>query len=78
MSSLPAHLEAGVKAQGDLRVSISQFLVVTGSRRSDEKNNSKFFVQFIHTEQKNETSSLSAGLKIGNCGIKELKTHFQF
>ncbi len=62
MSSLPAHLQAGVKAQGDLRVSVSQFLVVTGSRRSREKKH-KFFVQFIHTEQKKETLSLPAGHK---------------
>jgi hypothetical protein len=60
MSSLPAHLEAGVKAQGDLRVGVSQFLVVTGSRRSGEKKH-KFFVKLIQTEQKNETLSLSAG-----------------
>jgi hypothetical protein len=42
MSSLPAHLQAGVKAQGDLRVGVSQFLVVTGSRRSGEKKQKNF------------------------------------
>jgi hypothetical protein len=42
MSSLPAHLEAGVEAQGDLSVGVSQFLVVTGGRRSDEKKPTNF------------------------------------
>jgi hypothetical protein len=66
MSSLPAHLQAGVKAQGDLSVGVSQFLIVTGSRHSGE-NNTNFPIQLIQQEQKNETLSLSAGFKIGNC-----------
>ena len=59
MSSLPAHLQAGVKAQGDLRVGISQFLVVTGSRRSGTKKTNKFACPIHEKEQKNETLSLS-------------------
>jgi hypothetical protein len=78
MSSLPAHLQAGVKAQGDFRVSISQFLVVTGSRRSGENNNNKFSCPFYTARTKKETLSSSAAFKIDNCGIKELKIHFQF
>jgi hypothetical protein len=50
MSSLPAHLEAGVKAQGDLSVGVSQFLVVTGSRRSGTKKQQQIF-RPIHTER---------------------------